>query len=66
MILMKITDTGKVVKAYKPFQDTIAKLGVAKQLPSVRTDGATRTQQSVTKAITQVMMCDPCPTSCCS
>ena len=25
MILMKITDTGKVVKAYKPFQDNIAK-----------------------------------------
>ena len=60
MILMKITDTGKVVKAYKPFQDTIAKLRVGKQLPSVRTD------QSVTKAITQVMMCDPCPTPCCS
>ena len=60
MILMKITDTGKVVKAYKPFQDTIAKLRVGKQLPSVRTD------QSVTKAITQVMVCDPCPTPCCS
>ena len=60
MILMKITDTSKVVKAYKPFQDTIAKLRVGKQLPSVRTD------QSVTKAITQVMMCDPCPTPCCS